>query len=177
MKKLYITRNTPNHDDLVNLYRKERNSKLKERYQALFLFHEYGNCTKVAKYIKRSKRTIQNWIHAFNDRGLEGLIPNFPPGRPSRLNREQKKALKIDVLKHPRELGYEFSNWEGKNVAFHIERKFNVKIGVRQAQRLLHKLGFTLQRPRYMFLKADSEKQKEFAQNFKKKWILSDQTM
>lgn len=175
MKKLLITRSTPDHDEIVELYKKEINSALKERYQAIFLLHELGNCTKVAKLVKRSRRTIQNWIHAFNNGGLKGLVPNHPPGRPSSLSCEQKEALKVDVLTHPRNLGYDFSNWEGKSVVFHINQKFDVEIGVRQAQRLLHELGFTLQRPRYRFLKADPKKQEKFVQNFKKKWILSDQ--
>ncbi|MHA1248632.1 MAG: helix-turn-helix domain-containing protein [Candidatus Helarchaeota archaeon] len=46
----------------------------------------------------------------------------------------------------------------GKSTAFHIEKKFNVKLSVRRTQRILHELGFTLQRPRYKFPKADPEK-------------------
>ncbi len=45
----------------------------------------------------------------FNESGLEAIVPNTPPGRPSSLSEEQKETLKTDVLTHPRELGYEFS--------------------------------------------------------------------
>lgn len=177
MKPLQITRSSPDHNVLVELYRKERTSKLKERYQALYLLGEGKNCTEVAKVLKRSRRTILNWLHAFNDGGLDGIVPNIPPGRPSRLTDEQKVALRDDVLQHPRELGYEFSNWEGKSVAFHVSKKFDVEMGVRQAQRLLHELGFTLQRPRYHFKKADPKQQEEFIRDFQKKWVLSNPTM
>ena len=57
----------------------------------------------------------------FNKGGLEAIVPNTPPRRPSSLSEEQKETLKTDVLTHPRELGYEFSNWEGKSVAHHIK--------------------------------------------------------
>ena len=73
-----------------------------------------------------------------------------------------------DVFTHPRELGYDFSNWEGKSVSEHIKTKFGVLLKVRQCQYLLHELGFSLQRPRYKFPKADPEKQKEFIQDLKK---------
>ncbi|MHA1253582.1 MAG: helix-turn-helix domain-containing protein [Candidatus Helarchaeota archaeon] len=63
--------------------------------------------------------------------------------------------MKADVLTHPRGLGYEFSNWEGKSVTFHIEKKFNVKLSVHRTQRILHELGFMLQCPRYKLPKAD----------------------
>jgi len=174
MEKLQITRSSPDHDELVELYKKERNPKLKERYHALFLMQEFMNCTIVAELIKKSRRTIQTWANMFNEDGLEAIIPNTPPGRPSSLTEEQKETLKADVLTHPRELGHEFSNWEGKNVAHHIKQKFSVELNVRQVQRLLHELGFALQRPKYKFPKADPEKQKEFLNDFKKVWTLSE---
>jgi len=176
MKPLQITRNSPDHDDLVELYRKEGNPRKKERYQALYLLCEGNNCTEVAKILKRSRRTILNWLHAFDEGGLDGIVPTLPPGRPSRLTDEQKVVLRDDVLSHPRELGYEFSNWEAKNVAFHVSEKFDVEMGARQAHRLLHELGFTLQRPRYRFKKADPKQQEEFVQEFQKKWVLSNPT-
>jgi len=52
MEKLQITRSSPDHDELVELYKKEKNSKLKERYHALFLMYEFINCTTVAELIK-----------------------------------------------------------------------------------------------------------------------------
>jgi len=176
MEKLQIARNAPDHDELVELYKKEKNPKLKERYQTFYLMIELRNCTKVAKLIKKSRRTIQTWVNMFNDGGLEAITPNSPPGRPSRLSRDQKEELKSDILTHPRELGYEFSNWEGKSVAEHIYKKFGVFLKVRATQNLLHELGFSLQRPKYKFPKADPEKQEEFIRDFKKSWLLLDQT-
>ena len=150
------------------------NLRLKERYQALYLLFEDNNCTEVAKIIKRSRRTILNWLHAFNKGGLDAIVPILPPGRIPSLTQEQKAKLQDDVSTHPRELGYEFSNWEAKSVAFHIDKKFNVELSARQANRLLHELGFTLQRPRYRFKKAKPKQKEEFIQQFQKKWILSN---
>jgi transposase len=176
MEKLQILRDSPSYGELIELYRSERHPKLKERFHALFLMHELKNCTEVAKILKRSRRSIQLWVNAFNEGGLEEIIPNAPPGRPPRLSESQMEELKTDVLTHPRELGYDFSNWEGKNLSHHIEKKFSVVLKVRQCQKLLHKMGFSLQRPRYKFPKADPEKQKEFVEKFKKRWILLEKT-
>jgi len=109
--------------------------------------------------------------------GLKALAPKVSPGRPSRLSLEQKEELKNDVLTHPRELGYDFSNWEGKHVSKHIKNKFGVLLKVRQCQYLLHELGFSLQRPRYAFPKANRDKQERFVQEFKKSWIISTKTI
>ena len=104
------------------------------------------------------------------------MTPNSSPRRSFRLSQGQKEELKLDILRHPRELGYEFCNWEGKSVAEHIHVKFDVFLTVRAAQILLHALGFSLQRPKYKFPKADPEKQEEFMKLFKKNWILLGQT-
>ena len=160
---------------MVELYKNEKNAKLKVRYHALVLMHEFQNCTTVAKLVKKSRTTIQSWVKAFNADGIDAIVPNSLPGRPSRLSEDHKEELKKDISTHPRKLGYEFSNWEGKSVSEHIKNKFGVLLKVRQCQYLFHELGFTLQRPRYKFPKANPEKQKEFIQDFKKSWILLNQ--
>jgi len=38
--------------------------------------------------------TVQSWVNALNEYGLEGIKPKSPPGRPSRLSEEQKEELK-----------------------------------------------------------------------------------
>lgn len=175
MKKLQITRSSPNYDELVELYKNEKNAKLKVRYHTLVLMHEFQNCTTVAELVKKSRTTIQSWVTAFNAGGIEAILPKSPPGCPSRLSEDQKEELKTDILTHPRELGYEFSNWEGKNVSEHIKNKFGVLLKVRQCQYLLHELGFTLQCPTYKYPKSNLEKKKKFVRDFKKSWILLDQ--
>ena len=162
MRKLKITRNSPNRDELKELFRNEKDARLKERYHALYLMHEFKNAQKVANLLGRDKTTILSWIKAFNQQGFQGLERKAPPGRKPRLSPEQMEELKADVLNNPRELGHEFSNWDGKSIAFHVLSKFNVKLGVRAVQKLLHKLGFSLQRPRHKLKKADLKAQEEF---------------
>lgn len=166
MEKLQILRDSPNYNELIGLYRKEKTHKLKERFHAFILMYELKNCTKVAHLLKRSRRTIQSWVNAFNEGGIEGIIPNKPPGRPSRLSKEQMEELEKDILTHPRMLGYDFSNWEGKSVSYHLKKKFGVELKVRQCQKLLHVIGLSLQRPRYIFPLADPQEQEKFAKNF-----------
>ena len=175
MRKLLITRKVPKKEHLKKLYKLEKDSRLKERYHALWLMHEFENAREVANLLGRSKMTILTWIKAFNHQGRKGLLRKLPPGRQSRLSEAQKEGLKEDILTNPREFGYNFSNWEGKSVAFHLLKKFGVHLGVRAVQKLLHKLGFSLQRPRHKLKKADPEAQEAFRHDLKKKWRLSDQ--
>jgi len=174
MKKLQLTRTVPGKEEVKELYRKEKDARLKERYHAMYLMHEFQNAGKVAELIGKTKMTLLKWVKAFNEVGIEGLLCDSPSGRPSQLSQEQKDLLKQDILRNPRELGYEFSNWEGKSVAFHISQKFGVHLGVRAAQKLLHKLGLSLQRPRPKLAQADPVAQDAFQTALKKSWQLSD---
>ena len=97
-----------------------------------------------------SLRTVQYWIQKFFEKGLDGLKDETIPGRPSRLSKKQKQELKEDILKSPVILGYDQNNWDGILLSYHIGKKYNVSLKVRQCQYLLHQLGFTLQRPRPM---------------------------
>ncbi|MHA1756625.1 MAG: helix-turn-helix domain-containing protein [Promethearchaeota archaeon] len=65
-------------------------------------------------------------------------------------------------------MGYELINWERKSVSEHSKNTFGVLLKLRQCQYLLYELGFTLQRPKYAFHKADSEEQEKFIEEFNK---------
>jgi transposase len=176
MKKLQITRAEPGLDELRVLYDKEKDGRMKIRFLAMILLHELGSARKVARTLHKSHQIMADWVHAFNDQGLEGLKRKSPPGAEPRLTNEQQAMLREDVLKNPRELGYDFSDWDGKSVSFHVKNKFNVKIGVRAAQYYLHRLDLVLIRPKTEPVQGDPEKQELFKQELKKRWMPSSQT-
>jgi len=176
MKKLQITRVEPNLDELRVLYDKEKDGRMKIRFLAMILMHELGSARKVARTLHKSHQIMADWVHAFNDQGLEGLRRKSPPGAEPRLTKEQQAILRDDILKNPRDLGYDFSDWDGKSVSFHVKTKFNVKIGVRAAQYYLHRLDLVLLRPKTVPVQGNPEKQGLFKQELKKRWIPSSQT-
>ena len=112
-----------------------------------------------------SPRTIQYWIQRLISRGLAGLWDKERPGRPSQLSQSDHKKLRKEIRRSPRELGYEQNIWDGPLLSYHLKRRYSVKLGIRQCQRLFHQLGFTLQRPRAKAQEADPIAQEEFKKN------------
>ncbi len=47
------------------------------------------------------RQTLRDWVHAYNDRGIAGLVNDTSPGRPPKLAAEHKQALKELVEKGP----------------------------------------------------------------------------
>lgn len=169
MKAIQITRESPTVDELWNLYRSEKDGRMKERYHAIALMHELKSAPKVAKVIGRVRNTVWEWVTAFNEGGIDALHYVKPPGPRCRLNDQEKEQLKADVLAGPRALGYDFSNWDGKSLSYHIKKSFDVELGVRAVQKQLKKMGFTRQKPDIVYAKADPEAQVQFKLELKKR--------
>lgn len=92
-----------------------------------------------------SKSSITDWVKTAVEKGPEALAPKEIPGRPRTLSEEQVSTLKEAVSRPASESGYDI--WEGKTVSDYIKKTFSVDLGVRQCQRLMHMMGFSLQRP------------------------------
>jgi transposase len=72
-------------EELEGRYRREKDSRLKERLQAILLLYEGKKTTDVASIVKRSRSTVENWISTWNERGADGLVPNFTGGPKPRM--------------------------------------------------------------------------------------------
>jgi transposase len=115
-----------------------------------------------ARVYGHSPRTIEYWVHRLLSHGLVGLWEGERPGRPSRFSPLERQRLRDELQRSPRELGYDQNLWDGALLSHHLERQYSISLGVRQCQRLFHKLGFTLQRPRRQAREADPLQQDAF---------------
>jgi transposase len=126
-------------------------------------------CEEIAGVLGRGARTIQYWVQRFNKHGFAGLQEKDGRGRPGSLNEEEISRIGKDLRKSPRDFGYAQSMWDGKMLSHHIDASFGKTIGVRQCQRLFHKLDFRLRKPRPVIAKADPAAQEAFKKTPDKK--------
>lgn len=168
MEKLRLT-GSLKEDDFVRLYKKCKDIRLRERYQAMYLGFSFDWKT-VATILKRDYDTILEWVKAYNENGLQGLNSDKPSGRPSSLAAEQQDEVKNTIKMSPRNLGLKFSNWNCKNLAWWIFKKFHIKLGREAVRLLLHKLGFVLIKPSYKYVLADKHERELFLRRFRHKF-------
>jgi transposase len=109
-----------------------------------------------------SPRAIEYWVHRLVTRGLAGLWEGDRLGRPSRLSPSDRDRLRNDIRRSPRELGYDQNLWDGLLLSHHLAKDYAISLSVRQCQRLFHRLGFTMQRPRRQAREADPLQQEAF---------------
>jgi len=68
----------------------------------------------------------------YNEKGLQGLNPDRPSRRPSRLTEEQQQDVRKTVQMSPRNLGFKFSNWNCKNLSVEDLLMFLDEVSVKQ---------------------------------------------
>ena len=87
-------------------------------------------------------RTLSTWVKKADEEGFESLKAKKQPGRPNKLSENELAEITDAIEKSPEESGYRV--WDGPSLSDYILNKYNIKMGVRQCQRLFRKLGFSL---------------------------------
>ncbi len=141
MKPLSIT----NVETLSDTLREELRHSAHARYVnrlCCLLFAACGHHSyEVARCLGESPRSLERWIHKYQEEGIEGLKDHARTMPGSRtLTHTQVRALEHDVHMDPHDLGYDSHTWSGKLLEAHIERKYSVVFSERHCQRLLHHL-------------------------------------
>jgi transposase len=140
-------------------------SRYDHRLHGVLLVAQGITCPDVARVLGDAPRTVEYWVHRFEQRGLAGLREGERPGRPSRLNEHQFQEINRVLRGKPSDAGMRVNLWDGKTLAAWIEKEFEIDLGVRQCQRLFRQLDFRMRKPRPMLAKADPGRQKAYKKN------------
>jgi len=137
-------------------------SRYDHRLHGVLLICNGFSSNEVAELFGHSPRTVQYWIHRFEESGFAGLEETPRPGRPSRIEEAVLEEISQQLRQYPRELGYAQNLWDGKLLSHHLKERFGISLGVRQCQRLFSQLGFRRRKPRPLIAKSDPEAQRRY---------------
>lgn len=144
---------------------RSQEARYDHRLHAVLLVAQSMTCPEAAKFLGDSTRTVQYWVHRFEKEGFAGLADADRPGRPQKLSEYQIDEINKALRRLPCEFGLNTNAWDGKTLSKFIDKEFNVKLGVRQCQRLFRQLGFRLRKPRPVIAKADNDPQHDYKKN------------
>ena len=148
--------------------RRSEESRYDHRLHGVLLVAQGMTCPEVARVLGDAPRSVEYWVGRFEKEGLAGLVEGERPGRPRRLNEKQMEAVDRILRQPPREVGLSGNIWDGKTLSAWLEQKYEIRLGVRQCQRVFRQLGFRLRKPRPALAQADPELQKAHRKNFKR---------
>lgn len=147
--------------ELKQLFRKEKDPRLATRIRAVYLGLMDKTAPEIAILLGYSRRTVQGWIHAYNQKGLEGLQDNPGRGTRCKLNHDQLQWLRqrIEEGPHPEDGVCVF---HGKDIQRIIKQQFDVDYRLSSIYSLLRRLGYSYVSSRPDHPKGDPEVRKAF---------------
>lgn len=106
-----------------------------------------------------TRGSVNRWLQWYEAMGVEGLLTGKPPGPTPKLSAAQREELGALIDAGPLAAGYQSGVWTGPMIGDLIEQRFGARYHKHNVPRLLHGLGFSIQRPRKRLARADAEKQ------------------
>jgi transposase len=160
MKPLTIADATTMVLGLQDEIRRSEESRYDHRLHGVLLVAQGLTCPEVSRLLGDAPRSVEYWVRHFEERGLAGLVEGARPGRPQRLSKAQLPEVQAVLRRAPNKVGLSGTLWDGKTLQVWLARRYGVRLGVRQCQRMFRQFGFRLRKPRPLIAHADPVLQK-----------------
>jgi transposase len=113
------------------------------RLLALAAVRDGMSRTEAARIGGMDRQTLRDWVHAYNEHGVNGLINKPLPGRPPKLSAEQKAEIGKLVEAGPDIEKDGLVRWRLRDLACIAEQRFGVKVDEDTIGRVLREQGFS----------------------------------
>jgi len=139
MKRKILVERHLSKEELEGLIRRVKGRRLVERLIFIRCLYDGEAVKYAARKLGRAKLTGYGWLKRWNNRGPDGLRPNFGGGRPPKLSAEEREVLDEVLRKR--------DDWTTREVRNLILKKFGVNYSLRSVRRILRSLGMRCCKP------------------------------
>jgi transposase len=101
----------------------------------------------IARQLGVSRATVSDWSKRLADGGLRALRRRKAPGRPARLTRADQPVLRRILRRGALAAGFPTDRWTLRRIGQVIQREFGVHYHPNYLNRLLARLGWSVQQP------------------------------
>jgi hypothetical protein len=88
---VFLAQNTSSVVGLQQEIQRSEESRYDHRLHGVLLVAQGMTCPEVARLLGDAPRSVENWVHRFDQQGLAGLTEGERSGRPSRLDEKQER--------------------------------------------------------------------------------------
>src|SRR5512134_1151222 len=92
-------------------------SRYDHRLHGVLLVAQGMTCPEVARLLGDAPRSVEYWVHRYEQEGLAGLTEGERSGRPSRLNEKQIQEINRALRGKPSDAGMRVNLWDGKTLS------------------------------------------------------------
>ena len=135
------------------------------RLHAVLLNHDGWSSGEIAALLKAPRSRVSAWLRSFEQEGWPALREPERSGRPPLLDRIERQRLADLVDSGPTAYGFLSGVWTSPLIARVIEEEFDVCYHPGHVCRLLHPLGFSVQKPRNVMIRADVAAQQRWTRS------------
>ena len=157
-----ITRTDLTASELRAAAVKALDSRAARRILAIALVLEGEDRKSAAETCAMTRQTLRDWVHRYNEEGLDGLYNRKSKGSPPLLNAAQKAELAELVRKGPDRKEHGVVRWRRQDLQREIKKRFGVTMHERTVGKQLAALGFRRLSVRPQHPKADPQAQEIF---------------
>jgi transposase len=107
------------------------------RMHCMLLIDKGFSCYQVAAWFGEDPKTLERWVHLWNEFGAERLQDRPHAGRRSRLTAKQTELLRLYLDCEPCVWGLPAAHWNGAVLRDLLRSRLEISLSLRQCQRLL----------------------------------------
>lgn len=133
--------------------------RVAKRIHAVLLNGAGGTSGEIAHSLQAPLSRVSQWLRDYEEYGYEGLLEGHREGRPGKLTGAQRTELCDIVESGPVSYGFDSGVWTSPMIVRVIEEQFGISYHAGHVRKLLHQLGFSVQRPKRLLIEADPQKQ------------------
>ena len=130
--------------------------RVAKRLQAVVLNAEGHSSGEIAGILKSPRSKTSEWLRLYEQHGIEGLLEGHRSGRPAELEERQRRQLADILDSGPAAYGLDTGIWTSPMIAWLIEEEFGIQYHPGHVRKILHEIGFSVQRPKRVLARADA---------------------
>src|SRR5262245_4489894 len=144
---------------LEEAFRGAEDRKLRDRLQIVLLAHKGRKHQDIAADLCVNRRSVQRWLNAYLERGLDGLRPRKARGATGKIPAELADQIKRWVIGGPAAQGLDRANWTHAELADHLLKAHGIRTSRSAMHRFCSRVGIRPYRPTYRHLRGDPDEQ------------------
>lgn len=145
---------------LREMHAAETSAKEKLRLLIAIKRKEGASFDFIAEQLEMKRITVNKILHRFQARGISAKADEKRSGRPGKLTQRQLKNLRKMLISGPRKGTNAL--WTTRRILDLVKREYGLVYTTRHVRRLMHQLGFSIQKPRPRHYKTDVARQAHF---------------
>ena len=146
-------------EELDGVFQGTSDRKLRDRVQIVLMAHRGRPREQVAADLGVTTRTVQRWLNAYLERGLEGLRPRKAKGANAKVPESLAAEVRRWVIEGPAGQGLDRANWTYEELAGHLGKRHGVGVRKSAVAEFCRRHDIRPYRPTYRLLRGDPAKQ------------------